>query len=723
MDRFPILPGPMTRRDVIKGVLGAGAVGVVGRASSARGSQSPVRPQRSAVGDYVRRHARADGGFAFGDQDRSHLTPTFAAVGILHLLHESPADAAALAAYVRTHHPRELKKLEQEHREFDFQQVQALAWLGEAAADLRDRIAAIRTPVAYLEQYERHGYPVFQGEMGIVRCYALLGLPLDRLTPAFTDYIAARCRANGSYNNTPAADGGDGHVVNTLWAFGALEALGRPLEHRNEAIAWLRACQRPTGGFTFQPDPSCGGADDVAYTQAAVRSLRMLGSEPERREACVAWLLSLATADGGCADRPGWESNLVATYRALDALDALDALHGVPEITRSPAPHRAALADGLKIFSIQIEAHGAGSPAEAVALAGALRIDLWGAKNPEPGWLERVRGVAAARGVPVLFFTANEEYGTWIDVPGLGTYSHMSDLVAPPTGTFGTSVANQGAMSWDVFRERRLAPLERGRGRLIWQFGENEQLVKMLLDDSIERGGFAAISTFHFGNPDFFNTEPFLQRWRGQIPYIALQDAHGAEPWWFSDMTTGFRTLFLAAEPTWEGWLHALDRNWVVAVRHDAVSRNETWMHGGSAEVLDFVRAREAAWRWWEPAAVSRPLLSLVALTPADTFEAARPESGVALRVRCAWTNTGQGLPATPLAELVRLDLDDTVVEPVLVTRPRPNGSGLVDHYHVLALPALPAGRHEATAVAREMATGREVRQTIAFSRSGQVVA
>jgi hypothetical protein len=278
-------------------------------------------------------------------------------------------------------------------------------------------------------------------------------------------------------------------------------------------------------------------------------------------------------------------------------------------------------------------------------------------------------------------------------------------------------------MSWDVFRERRLAPLERGRGRLIWQFGENEQLVKMLLDDSIERGGFAAISTFHFGNPDFFNTEPFLQRWRGQIPYIALQDAHGAEPWWFSDMTTGFRTLFLAAEPTWEGWLHALDRNWVVAVRHDAVSRNETWMHGGSAEVLDFVRAREAAWRWWEPAAVSRPLLSLVALTPADTFEAARPESGVALRVRCAWTNTGQGLPATPLAELVRLDLDDTVVEPVLVTRPRPNGSGLVDHYHVLALPALPAGRHEATAVAREMATGREVRQTIAFSRSGQVVA
>jgi hypothetical protein len=308
-----------------------------------------------------------------------------------------------------------------------------------------------------------------------------------------------------------------------------------------------------------------------------------------------------------------------------------------------------------------------------------------------------------------------------VDIPGLGTYSHMSDTIAPPTGDVGAALPDRGAMSWRAFRERRLAPLERGQGRLVWQFGENEELVRMLLDDSVERGGFAAISTFHFGNPDFLNTEPFLQRWRGRIPFIALQDAHGAEPWWFADMTTGFRTLFLATAPTWEGWLRALKENWVVAVRHDEVSRGETWMHGGSPEVLEFVRSREADWRWWNGAEARRPVVSLVALTPADTFEVARPDRGVALRVRCAWTNTGQGLPARPIAEFVRLDLDGAEVHPVLVETPRQNASGLADHYHLLALPDLAAGPHTATVIARELEGGREVRQTVAFARAGRI--
>ena len=35
-------------------------------------------------------------------------------------------------------------------------------------------------------------------------------------------------------------------------------------------------------------------------------------------------------------------------------------------------------------------------------------------------------------------------------------------------------------MSWADFRKQRLAPLEQAQGRLIWQFGENEELVRML---------------------------------------------------------------------------------------------------------------------------------------------------------------------------------------------------------------------------------------------------
>jgi hypothetical protein len=164
--------------------------------------------------------------------------------------------------------------------------------------------------------------------------------------------------------------------------------------------------------------------------------------------------------------------------------------------------------------------------------------------------------------------------------------------------------------------------------------------------------------------------------------------------------------------------LQALKQNWVVAVRHDEMSRGETWIHSGADEVRDFVQAREREWRWWENAQVRRPLVSLVAVRPEDEFEVARPAQGVALRVRCAWKNTPQGMPQTPLAEFVALTVDGVEVTPTLVERKRPNGSGLADRYHLFAVPAGAggaAGTRTASVVVREIATKREVTQAVRF--------
>jgi hypothetical protein len=718
---------PLTRRALLKSAAAAGLVAALPRRLAAQAAPSSGH---AAVLAYLARHLRADHGYAFADQDRSHLAPTFAVIGAYRLLGETPPHREALRAYVRAHHPRELKKLEQERRIFDYQQVQALAWLGDDAADFRPRFVPQIAPLPYLKQYERHGYPVFQSELGLVKTRALLGLPLAPLASAFFPYIEARRRAAGGYNNTPAAEGGDGHVMNTLWALEARRLLAAtdhaatpagPAADIAATVAWLRACQLPGGGFTYQPQSLLGGVDDVAYTRAAVRALRLLGAAPADPAACVAWLRSLATADGGFGDRPGWDANPAATHSALDALDALGALGDTLATLRPPAPRaRPALPAGLRVWSIQIQAHGNGSPAEAVALAAALRIDLWGAKNAAPAWLARTRALAAARGAPVQFFRADEEYGTWLDFPGLGTYSHMSDLVAPADTDIGSPLGTRNEISppvsWPEFRTRRLAPLTTGSGRLVWQFGENEELVRAVLDDSLERGGYAAISTFHFGNPDFLNTEPFLQRWRGKIPFIGLQDAHGPEPWWFADMTEGYRTLFLAPEPTWEGWLEALRTHRVAAVRHDAVSRGETWIHAGSDEVVAAVRASEAEWRWWDNPAVRRPLVSLVVLSPTDTLEAAHPEKGVALRVRCAWRNTAQGLPQTPLAEFIALTVDGVAAAPSVVERRRAKGEGLADRYHLLTRADFASGLHVAVATVRDLATGRTESARLEFS-------
>jgi hypothetical protein len=703
----------MNRRTMLKTAALAGvAVALPLRAASASRHQSLL--------NYLESLARPDGGYGFAGQERSHLTASFAVAGCYRLLRRMPPNRVQLAEFIRTHHPRELKKLEQERRVFEFQQIQALSWLEYDVSEFRDAIRQWTQPLAYLRQYEQSGYPIFQSEMGAVFCRALLKLPLADLSPHFTDYLNSRRRANGTYNNTPAGDGSDGHVMNTWWGLQAARLLGKTPVDKDATIAWLRACQRPSGGFTFQPKPEFGGVDDVAYTRAAVRGLQQLGGELPG-ESCVRWIHLLRAADGGFSDRLGWQTNPLATYCALDALDSLGAIDTLPAEQKSPPRPRTRLSGELKVFSIQIEAHGQGSPAEAVDLARALRIHLWGAKNARPGWIARAQAIARRGNAPVQFFASNEEYGTWVNIPGMGTYSHTSDIIAPADSTFGAPMGQRGpgaasaAVSWPEFRRGRLAPLEHAKGRLIWQFGENEELVRMFLDDSVERGGYAAISTYHFGNPDFTNSEPFLHRWRGQIPFVALQDAHGAEPWWFADMTAGFRTLFIAQEPTWDAWLDALKEQRVVAVRRDALSRGQTWMHGSSRETVEFVREREEQWRWWSNPAIARPLVSIVALTPEDEFEVARPERGITLRVRCARANTAQGLPREPLAEFVRLVVDGAEVQPELVSTRAPRGNAIADYYHRYHLAPPVAGVHRAAVTVRSLEAKTELTRTIEF--------
>ena len=703
------------RRAVLKSM---GVAGLAGLFPGFAGAEEHLAGAdgRAAVLAYLASLARADGGYGWEDQADSHLTPTFAVIGCYQLLKQTPLNIGALAEFVRNHHPARLKKLEQEHRQFEFEQIQSLIWLGQDASDYRDQVSRWQTPTVYMKQYEQHGYPIFRFELAAIRCRELLGLPL-REVPAYVEYLDLHRRPNGSFNNTPASDGSDGHVINTFAGLLALGALGRAGEKKDETIAWLRACQLPNGGFTYRPGADIGGNDDVAYTRAAVCGLRLLGAAPADRDACVRYLQSLWNSDGGFADRPSWLSNPLASYYALDALNALGALD-LPRGVRGPASRPAvSLAANLKVFTIQIEAHGKGSPAEAVDLARALRIHLWGAKNAEPGWIGRAQAVADREKVPVSFSVANEEYGTWVAVPGMGTYSHTSDVIAPAGADFGPAVANQGVVSWPEFRAKRLAPLVRAGGRLIWQFGENDELTRMYLDDSLQRGGYTAISTFHFGNPDFTISEPFLQRYRGQIPYIALQDSHGNEPWWFADMTTGFRTLFLAAEPTWAGWLNALRQNWVVAVRRDAVSGQKLWMHGGSSQVVDFVREHEQDWRWWDNPEIQRPLVSIVAVRPQDEFEVARPEKGVTIRVRCAWQNTPQGLPKQPIAELVKLTIDGVEVSPKLIATKRAGGGpAYLDHYHQFHIPDPAPGKHSAMVRVRTVETKIESERTVEFS-------
>src|SRR5881394_2683321 len=153
----------MNRRTMLKTVAVAGAALTV--PASLR-SQAPTEADwRRATLRYLESLARADGGYGWEGQEHSHLTPTFYVIGCCRLLSQTPPRKSELAEFIRTHHPGALKKLEQERRIFEFQQTQALVWLGEDASALKGRILGWGQPLAYLKQYEQHGYPLFSSEM------------------------------------------------------------------------------------------------------------------------------------------------------------------------------------------------------------------------------------------------------------------------------------------------------------------------------------------------------------------------------------------------------------------------------------------------------------------------------------------------------------------------------------------------------------------------------
>jgi len=660
--------------------------------------------RKQEVVNYIQSLAKSDGGYGWEDQYDGHLTPTFAAIGVLYHLDALPDDRSRLAEYVKTHHPQRGPNKEAgpsgaEMRDLVYQQIQALTWLGAEASAFNDEVAAWKSQAGKLANYERGGNPVFMQEMMTLACRRLLGIPQDE---EMKSYILERRRDNGSFNNVPAGDGGDGNILNTYWGVYALSLLGET-GMEEQTVKWLQDCQVENGGFTHQPNPKIGVNDDVAYAWAAVKALKTLGAAPANKEACVDYLLSLQNPDGGFGNRPGWPSTPMASYYAIEALAELDALHRLDEGRKKRETVEEPVDfDGYKIFTVQFQAHGVGSPKEAVYMADRFGIDLWGAKSAMKEWLEEAQRIADEKQVKTLFFYADEDHDTELKVEGFGTFSHVLDLAFPPDAEVAYKM---GEIDWETYQSKYLEPLLANNGFLMLQILNNEPLSRILIDESINRKGYSAISTIHFSQ-NFLFWLPHLNQYRYKLPLVALQDAHGPETWWWMHELAAYRNLFIAKEPTYEGLMQALKNNWIVAVRHDEVSGHKTRMLGGAPGVQDYIKAHENEWRWWndETSEMAKPLAVVTILKPGDKFEAAAPESGVTVRIRTRWAGVRQNIK-TPEVRLDRLEIDG--VAATCEYKERKSRNATADAYYTYHMPSCAKGNHEAKAYVTEIATGK----------------
>ncbi|MEJ7768931.1 MAG: prenyltransferase/squalene oxidase repeat-containing protein [Chitinophagaceae bacterium] len=678
---------------------------------------------KTALLNYINKDLlKQDGGYGWQDQPDSHLTPTYAVVGILKNLDGLPGKKENLIDFVRSHHPQRGKNKEAgpsgtEERDLVFQQMQSLLWLNADISSFKGEVLAWKPQNNKVSNFEEHGYPVFLQEMMTPVCRGLLNASFEDVQEHFSTYLQSRRRPNGSFNNTPVTDGGDGNIINTYWGLFGSKVVMKKQVNEKEAIEWIRSSQLENGGFTHQPNPVIGGNDEVAYTWAAVRALKLLSSQPLKRAACIRYIISLHNDDGGFGNRPGLPSTPMAAYYAIDVLKTLDALSSLDAASFVKYPvKKAASLTGMKVFTVQFEASGVGSPAEAVMLADSLDIDLWGTKNSNKAWRAIAQKIADEKKVPVTFFQADEAYGKSVTLEGHGTFSHIMDYIAPATAT--RELALDGS-SWQRYRQSFIEPLLKDGGALVLQVTNNEPMGRMILDESVKNGGFAAISTIHFGQ-NFSFWLPWLHEYRHQLPFIALQDAHGTESWWWADELAGYRTLFLAKNNSYEAMMEALKNNRIVAVRHDSVSDYKTRILGGADGIQAFIRARETDWRWWKEGArdLNRPWAAMTAVSHNDSFEVARPLSGVNIRIRCRWAGVRQTLKE-PMVILETLKVDNLEVQTKYVEKKDKNGS-FTDSYYIYPVEKPAKGRHTLEANFRNLRDNNVRKMTSEFVYSGE---
>ena len=152
------------------------------------------------------------------------------------------------------------------------------------------------------------------------------------------------------------------------------------------------------------------------------------------------------------------------------------------------------------------------------------------------------------------------------------------------------------------------------------------------------------------------------------------------------------------------------------AVRHDVLTDYKTRIYGGAPGVQEFVREREAQWKWWgaKPDQMIRPWMAVAVITPADTLETPVPERGVNVRVRLWYLATKNGVPTQPVVELVRVSVDGSPVESKRVDKPG-GQRGQGDHYHLVELPDLKPGLHTVAAIGRHLESKQETTGQIQF--------
>lgn len=666
------------------------------------------KTSRQEVLTYISNLKKSNGGYGWKGQPDGHITPTFATVGTLNNLNRLPQNRSELIEWLKTHHPQTGKNIEagpsgSQMRDIFYEQMQAIKWLGGNINEYKNEVNQWQPQRTANANFEETKFGNLWQESFTPISFALLELPVDRIQEEFTGYLDSLQRPNGSYNNAPSDFGGDGNVLITHNVILSLKAFGKNIPAKSELIKWLQNCQDANGGFKHQPSPELAKKPDIIYTWAAIKAMNELGGKPLDTKKAIEYILSCQDFDGGFGNKPGLPSTPMSTYYAIDALKGIDALSALDKKFTGDGIVRVSYGlQGKNIYTAQFQSVGNGSPKEAVALAREFKINLWGAKNSPDGWIKEAQRIADENKVPVHFFITDEPYNKNVFIPGMGKFGHILDYYAKA----GAPMNLPEEATWPELRENYFKLLLQNNGGLILQVSNNEPVARILLDESIDNGGYTALATHHF-DQNFAFWLPYLFDYSNRLPMVCLQDGHGTEPWWWADELQKERTLFLAKDPSYESMADAVMKNYVISVKHDTITNNKTRMMGGLDYTRNFFKSKENEWKWWDADGkiYDQPWGIITAVFPDDKFEEATPENGVNIRIR-PWYKTKNQTLLEPWTKLVKLSVNGKIVNSQIIEKKNHRGQ-LQDVYYLCHILNAEKGYNEISATFKKLSDGK----------------
>jgi hypothetical protein len=201
-----------------------------------------------------------------------------------------------------------------------------------------------------------------------------------------------------------------------------------------------------------------------------------------------------------------------------------------------------------------------------------------------------------------------------------------------------------------------------------------------------------------------------------------LQDAHGSESWWWVNELAGYRTLFFGKTGSYDDLITALKNNWMAAARHDSISDNKTRLLGGAEGVQAFMLKQQNKWKWWQKGSSETRQLwaAITVIDSTDTFEIARPLTGISVRIRPWWNSIRQALKEQ-MVTLESLKVDNIEVKTTYEER-KDKKEGITDSYYLYAAPGLSNGKHVIEATLRNIKNNEVRRMTKIFTISNRHV-